>query len=324
MGIQWVQEIDDMFTTTWANRKTEAVEQAYKSTPFWFWLKEKGHIEERTGGTRIEVPVEYGKNETATWLTKGSSVPLTENQLFTMAYEDWKYVSVSLLRFGIEDQQNKGPNKIIDYTARKINRAEEALNTEFEKVLFATGSGENEPNGLLNLVPADPTTGIVHGINRATPGYEWWRPLHKDSTGVTSVALIPDMRNCLNTMSAYTKINLKDIIILTTQDIYEAYEDELLEYKVIQNSTLGDASFEHQVFKGRPMIWAEGESEGFVHFINPRYLYCVIDPSYFMDMTEWKPIPDQVGDRVAQIVCTIQMITTRPIAQMALTGVVVG
>ncbi|MDD5220375.1 MAG: phage major capsid protein [Candidatus Bipolaricaulis sp.] len=324
MALQWTQDIDDMFTTTWSNRKTEAIEQAYKATPFWFWLKEKGRIEELSGGTRIEVPVEYGKNDTATWLSKGGTVPLTENQLMTMTYEDWKYVSVTLMRFGIEDQQNKGPNKIIDYTARKTARAEEALDTEFERVFFATGTGDNEPNGLINLVSATPTTGTVHGINRATAGYEWWRNLQKSSTGVTSVALIPDMRNCLNTMSLYTKINLKDIFLLTTQTIYEAYEDELLEYKVIQNSTLGDASFEHQVYKGRPMMWAEGETEGYMHFINPRYLYCVIDPGYFMDMTEWKPIPDQVNDRVAQIVCTIQMIVTRPISQLVMTGIVVG
>lgn len=324
MALQWTQDIDDMFTTTWSNRKTEVIEQAYKATPFWFWLKEKGRIEELEGGTRIEVPVEYGKNDTATWLTRGATVPLTEQQLMTMTYEEWKYMSVTVMRYGIDDQQNKGKNKIVDYTTRKINRAEEAVAEEFETVFFSDGTGDNQPNGIKNLISATPTTGTVHGINRATAGYEFWRNLQKTASGVTSVALVPDMRNCLNTMSLYTKINRKDIFLLTTQAVYEAYEDELLDYKVIQNQTLGDASFEHQVFKGRPMMWAEGCPTGYMYFINPRYLYCVIDPGYFMDMTEWKAIPDQVNDRVAQIVSTIQMIVTRPVAQMVMTGIVVG
>ena len=322
MSVSWTQTIDDMFTTTWSYRKTKAIEQAYYTTPFWFWLKEKGRIEEIRGYRRIEVPVEYGKNDTATWLTKGSTVPLRENQLLTMTYEDWKYVAPTILRYGIEDQQNKGKAQIENYVEKKINRAEEALNDEFEEVFFADGTGENEPNGLQNLVSTTPTTGTVHGLSRVT--YDWWRNLQYGSTGVTSVALVADMRHCLNTMQLYTKINLKDIFMVTTQDIFEAYEDELLDYKRIVNQTLADASFEHIVYKGRPIMWARLCPSGNMYFINPRYLYVVIDPDYFMDMTEWKAIPDQVNDRVAQIMCTTQMIVTMPIAQMVMSGIVVG
>ena len=57
----WTQQIDNMFTTTWAKRKTEAVEQAYLKTPFWFWLKEKGKIENQAGYRRLEIPLEYGE-----------------------------------------------------------------------------------------------------------------------------------------------------------------------------------------------------------------------------------------------------------------------
>lgn len=324
MAISWTQTVDDMFTTTWAYRKTKAIEQAYYTTPFWFWLKEKGRIEEIKGHRRIEVPVEYGTNDTATWLTKGGTVPLTENQLMTMTYEDWKYVAVTVMRYGIEDQQNRGAAQIENYVEKKINRAEEALNDEFERVFFSDGTGQDQPNGVQNLVSTTPTTGTVHGINRATAGYEWWQNLHKHSSGVTSVALVPDMRNCLNTMQLYTKIEQKDIFMVTTQDIYEAYEDELLDYKVIQNSTLADASFEHMVYKGRPIMWARLCPSGNMYFLNPRYLYVVIDPDYFMDMTDWKAIPDQVNDRVAQIICTTQMIITRPVSQLVMTGITVG
>lgn len=318
----WTQDIDDMFTTTWAKRKTEAIEQVYKKTPFWFWLKEKNRIEEITGYARIEVPIEYGENDTMTWIGRGDTVPLTENQLLTMTYEDWRYAAVTVMRYGIDDQKNKGAAKIIDYAAKKMDRAEEAVAKDFERVFHADGTGDKEPNGIANLVSATPTLGTVHGLSRVT--YSWWRNIQKTSSGVVSVALVPDMRNMLNTMATYTSIEIKDIFMLTTQAIFEAYEDELLEYKQIVNQTLADASFEHIVFKGRPIMWSEKCTDGYMYFLNPRYLYCVIDPSYFMDMTDWKDIPDQVNDRVAQIVSTIQMICTRPISQAVMTGIVVG
>ena len=66
-------------------------------------------------------------------------------------------------------------------------------------------------------------------------------------------------------------------------------------------------------------MWARSCPSGKMYFINAEYLKLVIDPDYFMDMTEWKTIPDQVNDRVAQIVCAMQMITTRPVALGVLT-----
>lgn len=318
----WTQAIDNMFTTTWAYRKEGAVEQAYENTPFWYWLNKKGKIKDIKGYRRIEIDLEYGENETVTWLSKGGVVPMTEGELLTMAYEDWKYVAVTIMRYGIEDQQNRGAARIINYVQTKEKRAEYALDKDFERVCFADGTGTDEPNGLQNLISATPTTGTVHGIDRST--YTWFRNLQKDSSGVTSVYLLSDMRNALNNMTNYKGINYNDIFLYTTQDIYEAYEDELLEVQKYTKSELVDTKFESLVFKGRPIMYAPSCPSGYMYFINPEYLYAVKDPDYFMDMTEWKAIPDQVNDRVAQILCTIQLVCSRPISQQVMTGIVVG
>lgn len=318
----WTQAIDNMFTSTWAYRKDGATEQAYENTPFWYWLNKKGKIKDVKGYRRIEINLEYGENETVTWLSKGGVVPMTEGELLTVAYEDWKYVAVTIMRYGIEDQQNRSAARIVDYVKTKERRAEYALDKDFERVCFADGTGTDEPNGLQNLISATPTTGIVHGIDRST--YTWFRNLQKDSSGVTSVYLLSDMRNALNNMTNYKGINYSDIFMYTTQDIYEAYEDELLEVQKYTKSDLVDAKFESLVFKGRPIMYAPSCPTGYMYFINPEYLYAVKDPDYFMDMTEWKPIPDQVNDRVAQILCTLQLICTRPVSQQVMTGIIVG
>lgn len=253
------------------------------------------------------------------WIRRGSTMPMTESQLLTMCYEEWKYVAVSINRFGIDEQKNKGSARIINYTEEKVSSAESALWEEFERVVFADGSGVDECNGLQNLIAATPTSGTVHGLDRAT--YDWFQNQTKTASGAFSVYAISDMRNMLNNLTKYSKSEVKDIFMMTDQTTYEAFEDLMLEMKQFYNQSLIDAGFEHLVYRGRPLMWAPSAPSAKIYFINPTYLYMVIDPDYYMDMTEWKPIPDQVNDRTAQIVCAMNLVTSRPIAEGILTGI---
>jgi hypothetical protein len=58
-----------------------------------------------------------------------------------------------------------------------------------------------------------------------------------------------------------------------------------------------------------------------MYFINPQYLKLVCDEAFYMEMTDWKQIPDQPFDKVAQIVCTLNLITTRAVCHKVLTGI---
>lgn len=315
----WTQVIDSVFTSTWSYRKPNAEKQAFLKTPIAFWLKEKDRVEPISGYTRIEIPLEYGTNDTVRWINKGTQVPINDNELVTMAYEDWKYVSVSIIRYGVDDQKNRGKARMINYAETKINAAERALWEAFEAAFWSDGSATNSPNGLANLISATPTTGTVHGLDRST--YTWWQNLQKTSTGAASVYLVSDMRTLLNNCLRYAKAEINDYFIVTDQTSYELYEDEVTEQKQISNKTLGDAGFESIQFKGRPLTWAPSAIAGQMRFINTNHIKLVVDKEYFMDMTEWKPIPDQVNDRVAQILCTLNMVTTRPIVNGVLTAI---
>lgn len=307
----WTQTVDNLFTSTWSLRRKEAVEQAFLKTPLAFWLKEKGRIEHVSGYTRIEIPLDYASNETIRWIGKGDSVPLGDKEFLTMAYEDWKYVAVSIIRYGVEDQKNRGQAQLLRLVESKINAAERALWEEFERVFFADGVGSNEPNGFQNIIADLPTTGTLHGINRAE--YAWFRNQYKAATGSFAIYGISDMRTLLNTCLKYSKAEIKDIVIVTDQTSFEYYEDEVLEMRRIVNQTLADAGFENIQFKGRPMFWSPSAPSAKMYFINTQYLKLVTDEEYFMQMTEWKPIPDQVNDRVCQILCTQNLVSSRPV-----------
>lgn len=315
----WTETIDSLYTTTWSNRKKEATEQAYLKTPFIYWLREKGHIENISGYRRIEIPLEYGSNETVKWLSKGGTVPIQDSELMTICYEDWKYVAASIVRWFTEDQQNRGQASMIRLAEAKLNAAERSLYEDLERVMFADGLGDAEPNGIQKLISSSPTTGTVHGLNRAT--YDWFRNQQKTASGAASVTLVSDMRTCLNDIIKYSRSELKDICLVTDQTSYELYEDVCVELKTLQNTMLADAGFDSIVFKGKPLMWCPSAPSGNMYFINPTYLKLVCDDSFFMEMTDWKQIPDQPFDKVAQVVCALNLTCRRPICQKVLTGI---
>lgn len=315
----WTQTIDTLFTSTWADRKTEAIEQAFLKTPLIYWLRERGHVENISGYRRIEIPLNYGSNETIRWIGKGSTVPIQDSELITMCYEDWKYVAVSVVRWFTEDQQNRGRAQMINMVTTKLDAAERTLYEELERVMFADGTGDKEPNGLQNLISTAPSTGIVHGLDRSV--YPWWQNQVKTATGAASVYLVSDMRTCLNDITKYSRSDLKDIVLVTDQTTYELYEDVCMEMKILSNTMLGDAGFDSIVFKGKPLIWCPSAPSGKMYFINPTYLKLICDEGFFMEMTDWKQIPDQPFDKVAQIVCALNLTIRRAICQKVLTGI---
>lgn len=321
MSETWSQTVDDIFTTTWSNRKTVATKQAFEKTPFIFWLREKGRINNEAWGTRIEIPLEYGSNDTLRWISKGDTIPITDSDLLTMAYETYKNVAVSVVRWMADDQKNRGKQQIINLVDVKLGAAERALWEEFERVMFADGSGSNEPNGLQNVITTDYTTlgTTLHGLSRST--YSWWRNQASTATGAFSVYGLQDMRTMMNNISVYAQSELADIALVTTQQIFEWYEDECMEMKQIQNTMMADAGFTTLTFKGKPLMWCPSAPTDNIYFINSNYFKLNCDPQYWMEMTEWKQIPNQAFDKVCQIVCSMQMTCSRPIVQGVLSGV---
>lgn len=315
----WTDTVDTIYTTTWMYRKKAATEQAFLKTPFIYWLRETGRVENIQGHRRIEIPVEYGDNETVRWFGKGDTVPITDSELVTMAYEDWKYVAVSMIRWFEDEQKNRGKAAMMNLVKLKTGAAERALYEEFERVVFADGTGSKEPNGLQNLVAATPTTGTVHGIDRST--YSWWRNQTKAASGAADLFLISDMRNCLNNIIRYSRAEVKDLVMITNQTIFELYEEEGYEVRQFNDNRLFDAGFDTLTYRGRPIMWSPSAPSGEMRFLNTAYLKMVCDNGYWMEMTDWKSIPNQAFDRTAQIVCAMNLTCSRPIVNLVLTGI---
>ena len=79
--------------------------------------------------------------------------------------------------------------------------------------------------------------------------------------------------------------------------------------------------FDSIQFKGKPLMWSPSAPSGNMYFINTQYMKLVCDESFYMEMTDWKQIPDQPFDKVAQIVCALNLTIRRAVCQKVLTSI---
>jgi len=308
---QLTEALDNLYTTTWQNMKSDTKDQIYDSTPFYFWMRDKGKVEQVNGGRFITEPLRYAKADNVTWIGKGGTVVLSDKEFLTIAKFDWRYLVGSIVRFGVDDQQNRAKNLIINLMNSKLDNLNDTLIDTLEEVLFqAAGSVTTGIDGLQLCVADDPTASSTYGgINQST--YSWWRNKTTSMTGSSfSANGVAAMRTLLNNCSNNLKQDTCDII-LSGQTPYEYYEDAVLPYYRVNNNKLADAGFLNQTFKGIPMVWSPQCANTRMYFLNTKFLKIIVDSFMEFDMTEWKAIPDQVNDRAAQVITAIQLVCSR-------------
>lgn len=311
MALSLTEALDNLYTTTWQNMKDTVRDQIFDATPFWFWLKEKGKLKPVEGGRFLTEPLQYAKNENVSWIGRGGTVSLNDFEHLTIANYPWRYLVASIVRFGVDDQQNRGKSKIIDLMNSKLDNTQNSLIDTLETQLFgASGAASDAPDGLQALVPDDPTTGAIGGIDPAT--YTWWRSKAQTMTGSSFASNgIATMRTMLNNCRNNLRMDSPDILV-SGQTPYEYYEDWFVDNALRTFDTkLAEAGFDNQKFKGIPWVWSPSCANTRIYFLNTNYITFQYDPMMFFDMTEWKPIPDQVNDRAAQIVLAGNFTTSR-------------
>jgi hypothetical protein len=321
MPASLTEVLDNLYASTWQHMRDTIIDNVFNATPFWFWLKDKGKLRSVSGGRHILETLEYAENDGVGFIGRGGTVSLNDREFLTNAYFDWRYLQAPVVRFGVDDQKNRGKTRILDLAKAKMNNAQESLTTVLETTLFAgAGSEGGAFDGLQALVADDPTAAAtVGGIAQNTE--TWWRNKTDNMTGVSFATNgTARMRSLLNNCMNNRKMDRPDIIV-TTQFVHEQYEDNVLDKFQIQDKKLADLGFENLKFKNIPMVWSPSCATGRMYMLNTAFLSFVYDPALYFDMTEWKAIPDQVNDRAAQIVTACSFTTNRRRVHGVLRGI---
>lgn len=310
-------DLDNLFSTTWYNMKDHATDQIFTGTPFWYWLYSNGRIEREEGGQFIGEQLMYGKNTTVKTVGRGGTVSIQKPENLATAFFNWKYLAGSLVRFFVDEQKNRGKNKIFSWIKSDFRTLELSMVDELETMLLGdgTGNGGLDFDGLGNIV-STVAGGTVAGISSATD--TWWD--NKRKAYSNSAGFIDEVRNAYNTVSVR---NDHPSFIFSSQDVHEGYESTLVGILKVEQTPpgLGDMGFQTLRYKGAG--WTFSNHISFptdnMYFLNERYLRVVIDEFAEFEMTDWKSIPNQL-DRVAQVVLAANLTCSNRRMQMVMTN----
>jgi hypothetical protein len=294
--------------------RDEVVDNIFAATPLYFWLNDKSRITRETGGRWIGVQLMYAKNTTVKTLGPGGVIDISPQDPMTTAKFDWRWLAGSIIRLYAEDHMNSGEQAIMNMVKGKLKNLELSLIDKTETMAFGDGTtnGGLDYDGLGNLVSS--TAGLtVGGINSGTQ--TWWdnqRRVYVPGNGIRK-----ELTTLYNNVSVG---NDHPTLLLTTQNVYEMYEDSLSNILRIADNKYGDAGFEALGFKGGAITFSPSCPTGLVYELNERYLEMIIETDADFAMTDWKPIPNQL-DRVAQVVVQADIVVSNRRMQGVLTGV---
>ena len=307
--------IDNLATSTFYSMRNEIIDQAFKITPFFDRLWEKGKIKERIpDGTHFEVPVRYGdQSQNRKWFGRGDKFGTSEKEYLTRMLFYVRNLGVSLVRTWEDDQKNRGKAKLFDYVVDLIETAKLTMTDALEDDLLAQNVDPLSITALATLISTTPTTGTVGTKSRSTDTY--LQNQIKDFSGLsTANNLLDEMTRMYNLCSQWkaNKQRTPDIII-TERRVYQDYERICRALQQISTNKTERASlgFGDLMFKNVEMFWAPQCPSGNMYMLNSETLELDYDPSNWMEMTEWKTEPNSL-DRYCQIVSRCQFICTSP------------
>lgn len=262
----------EMVTTTLRHHVKSVVDNNSGHNALVNRLKKKGNIETVSGGYELAFPVDYGGNGTYQRFDGYDSLNISPSETLTSAKYDWAQIAIHVAASGKEIRMNSGQNAMIRLVKERVKSAMRTATNNFSSDIYSSGSLTNQIGGLAHLIQTN-GQGTVGGINSTT--YTWWRNQYREMTGTNTYAsIITDMNNLWYSTTRGTD---NTDLIVSTQDLYAAYEATLQALQRYASSDMASAGFTALKYKSADVIF-DREDTNFtttgerMYFINTDYL----------------------------------------------------
>lgn len=260
--------IGELATTTLRKRSKKLADNILNHNALLAKLKAKGNVRSFDGGRDIVEELMYAENGTVGWFSGYDTLNITPQDVLDAATFNIKQLAANVTMSGLEQIQNSGEERIIDWLKARISVAEKSMENSIASAVFSDGTTSNQPGGLRYLVANDPTTGIVGGINRAT--YTFWRNKVKASVAATSTSIQADL-NALH-IQLIRGTDKPDLCIMDAA-YYAAFEASLQTIQRFADADMAKLGFDNIAYKNCPVVYDENCPTGHGYFLNTNYLH---------------------------------------------------
>lgn len=244
-----------------------------RSNALMAWVFSTNRVEYEDGGYQISNPLVVGRNPNVTSMEYYDQIPVQQTNEFTTVNYTWSRVVGTSIISDQEEDENKGASMIFKLMKAKLDVLEESIKEKFSEYLYSAGGGV-DPLGLPALIPDDPTTGTLGGINRATETQ--WRTSAYDFDGGLNATNIEEAFDDI--LMDLTLKGDKPDLILAGRNIFRLYRAAVRDKIVLNLSDtsngkrmmdLGFGGLAHQQI---PMLYDEDCPVNKAYFINSKYL----------------------------------------------------
>ena len=244
-----------------------------RSNALMAWVFSTSRVEYEDGGYQISNPLVVGRNPNVTSMEYYDQIPVQQTNEFTTVNYTWSRVVGTSIISDQEEDENKGASMIFKLMKAKLDVLEESIKEKFSEYLYSAGGGV-DPLGLPALIPDDPTTGTLGGINRAAETQ--WRTSAYDFDGGLNATNIEEAFDDI--LMDLTLKGDKPDLILAGRNIFRLYRAAVRDKIVLNLSDtsngkrmmdLGFGGLAHQQI---PMLYDEDCPVNKAYFINSKYL----------------------------------------------------
>lgn len=243
------------------------------------YLHAKKRVVVEDGGPQISNPLITGLNPNVTSMQYYDTLPVNQtNEFVTVSYNMSRVVG-SLIISDQEEDENKGRAAIFKIIKGKIMALDESISRQFSTYHTSVGTG-TDPNGLGNLVPADPTTGSVGGLSMAAESQ--WRTSSYDFAGTLTPENIEEAFDDITELdlnrSTDGQSSPQPSVIFAGRNIYRMHKAAARDKQHIELSSTGtgkkliNLGIVGTTHNGIPLLFDEKLSANVAYFINDGYM----------------------------------------------------
>jgi hypothetical protein len=246
------------------------------------YLHAKKRVVVEDGGPSITNPIIVGLNPNVESMQYYDTVSIDQtNEFATVSYTMSRVVG-SLIISDQEEDENQGRAQIFKIIKGKIMALDESISRQFATYHTSVGTG-TDPNGLGNLIPADPTSGSVGGISLATESQ--WRSSSYDFAGTLTPENIEEAFDDIIELdlnrtdtSSDESGGSKPSVIFAGRNIYRMHKAAVRDKQTIALDASGtgkklvNLGIVGTTHNGVPLLFDEKLSANVAYFVNDKFL----------------------------------------------------
>ena len=240
----------------------------FESNPLLKRMLASGQYRSVSGGTYIDIPLNYAQSTSAGWYNGAATLATADNENLTAARFSWcnLYAAITVSKEDIN--KNGGDEGVVKLLTAKAQIAESTLKDLLGTGLYSDGTDAQSIQGLDDIIAINQTVG---GISQST--YSWWRG-QLDST--TTTLTLSAMNSVYESCTVGTD---RPSVITTTRANYNRYYNLLQPQQRFYDSDSAKGGFSSLMFNSAPVLVDTHATTAGMYFINEKELWLFYHPS---------------------------------------------